>query len=32
MKRDQKHIFWKFHYDHPNNKGYLWKYYMNHKL
>jgi hypothetical protein len=27
-----KHIFWKFNYDHPNNKGYLWKYYMNHKL
>ncbi|WP_264530886.1 hypothetical protein [Flavobacterium sp. N502540] len=27
-----KHIFWKFYYDSPNNKGYLWKYYMNHKL
>ena len=26
------HIFWKFYYEHPNNKGYLWKYYMNHKL
>ena len=26
------HIFWKFYYEHPNNKGYSWKYYMNHKL
>ena len=26
------HIFWKLYKDHPNNKGYLWKYYMNHKL
>lgn len=26
------HIFWKFYYEHPNNKGYLWKYYMNHNL
>ncbi|NRS90782.1 hypothetical protein HNQ02_003729 [Flavobacterium sp. 7E] len=26
------HIFWKFYKEHINNKGYLWKYYMNHNL
>lgn len=27
-----RHIFWKPYKEHPNNKGYAWEYFMDHKL